>query len=237
MLSGSGEHHGDGEAGHGADGHAGDAQPALDAHGGAAPGPSHEVASSHALAPTAGHAAHPVQTAHPAATPGFSLGGLALFFLSIQVWTYLLAFGGLTGLLLRTVAHVGEPVAGLCALGVGLSSATVARKVMRRLLATGDSGTIQPQRLLGTAGQVLVPAAAGGTGKIRLLASGQTIDMLAKSHDGAELTEGADVVIVDIKDGIAEVTAELEPGASPAEVRDRARSEAAKQTSTAGPSR
>ena len=162
---------------------------------------------------------------------------MALFFLSIQVWTYLLAFGGLTGLLLRTVAHVGEPVAGLCALGVGLSTATVARKVMRRLLATGDSGTIQPQRLLGTAGQVLVPAAAGGTGKIRLLASGQTVDMLAKSHDGTELTEGADVVIVDIKDGIAEVTAELEPGASPHEGRERARSEAAKQTSTAGPSR
>lgn len=135
---------------------------------------------------------------------------LALFLFSLQLWTYVLAFGGITGLLLRAVANVPEPLAGLCALGVGLGTAVTARKVLRRLSSNSDSGTVDGNRLIGTTAQVLIPASAGGTGKVRLIARGQTVDLLARSNEGQALHEGAEVVILDIKDGIADVTADLD---------------------------
>jgi hypothetical protein len=151
----------------------------------------------------AGHGA----AGHPALAGGLSAA--ALFFLSLQLWTYLLAFGGLTGLLLRTLAHVPEPTAFLCALSVGLGTALGARKVMRRLSASSDSGTVEQGSLVGTSAQVLVPAGAGATGKVRLVARGQTIDLMARAHDGGALPEHAEVILIDIKDGVAEVTLEM----------------------------
>ena len=135
---------------------------------------------------------------------------LALFLFSLQLWTYVLAFGGITGLLLRWIAHVPEPFAGLCALGVGLGTAVTARKVLRRLSASSDSGTVDGNRLVGSTAQVLIPAGPGATGKVRLAARGQTIDLLARMPDGQALSEGAEVLILDIKEGIAEVTADLD---------------------------
>lgn len=135
---------------------------------------------------------------------------LALFLFSLQLWTYVLAFGGITGLLLRWVANVPEPLAGLCALGVGLGTAVTARKILRRLSSGSDSGTVDGNRLVGSTAQVLIPAAAGGTGKVRLVARGQTVDLLARSNEGQALPEGAEVLILDIKDGIADVTADLD---------------------------
>jgi membrane protein implicated in regulation of membrane protease activity len=129
-----------------------------------------------------------------------------MWLMSIQLWTYLLAFGGLTGLLLRTVAHVGEPVAGLSALSVGLFTAFSARTVMRRMSVTSESGTLQEEQMIGSTAQVLIPAPAGGMGKVRLEVRGQLVDLMAKSSDGGPLAEGIDVTILDIRDGQAEVT-------------------------------
>lgn len=140
---------------------------------------------------------------------GSSLGAAALQLFSLQLWTYLLAFGGLTGLLLRTLGHVGEPLAGLCALGVGLGTALTARKVLRGMTREVDSGTVDAERLLGATAEVLVPADAGKTGKVRLSVRGQTVDLLARAPDGSALTAGAEVVILDVKDGVAEVTTEV----------------------------
>jgi membrane protein implicated in regulation of membrane protease activity len=134
--------------------------------------------------------------------------------LSVQVWTYLLAFGGATGLLLRLVAHVAEPLAAAGALTVGLGSAVTARLLLRRIVNSADSGTTSHDRLIGSSAQVLIPAAAGATGKIRLSARGQLLDLLARASDGGPLTEGAPVSILEIRDGVAEVTRDDdEPGA------------------------
>ena len=46
-------------------------------------------------------------------------GSPMLALLSVRVWTYLLAFGGVTGVLLRLVGHEGEPVTGLGLFAVG----------------------------------------------------------------------------------------------------------------------
>ncbi len=228
MLTGGSDNDGDGGDGH--DGGEDGGDEALSSHGGApaliagshgatdaGPGAALAVAGSHGSGGGADHGhgdghATPGAAHHGGHAPSWAEGAsaLALFLFSLQLWTYVLAFGGITGLLLRLVAHVAEPMAGLCALGVGLGTAVTARKVLRRLSAGSDSGTVDGNRLVGSTAQVLIPAQAGGTGKIRLVARGQTIDLLARMPDGASLAEGAEVLILDLKDGIAEVTADLD---------------------------
>lgn len=145
------------------------------------------------------------------ATAASSLGSALGWVLSVQLWTYLLAFGGLTGLLLRSVAHVAEPLAGGCALAVGLGTALGARAVLRRVMGSSDSGTTEHDRLIGSSAQVLIPAAAGGTGKIRLFSRGHMLDLLARASDGGALPEGAAVSILEMRDGVADVVREDEP--------------------------
>lgn len=157
---------------------------------------------------SAGHHEHAGGEGVPSGL-GVALGWLG----SVQLWTYLLAFGGLTGLLLRSVAGVAEPLAGGAALAVGLGSGLLARAVLRRVVGSGQSGTTSHERLVGSSAQVLIPAAAGGTGKIRLTASGHMLDLLARTSDGGALPEGAMVSILDVRDGIAEVLREDEPPA------------------------
>ena len=183
--------------------------------GGGDPGGGHTLdASSAQHSGIAHNAAHSHADGHPAhaadATPG-GLGAALGWLLSVQLWTYLLAFGGLTGLLLRTLAHVAEPVAGGCALAVGLGTALAARSVMRRVIGNTDSGTTSYERLVGSSAQVLIPAGPGGTGKVRLTARGQTIDLLARASDGGELPADGTVSILDVRDGVAEVTRDDEP--------------------------
>ncbi len=164
--------------------------------------------SAHDATGAGSHDGHP---AHEAAGHVAGLSATLGWLLSVQLWTYLLAFGGLTGLLLRTVARVPEPLAGGCALAVGLVTALGARAVLRRALGSSDSGMVSYDRLVGSSAQVLIPADPGGTGKIRLTAGGQLLDLLARASDGGALPAGARVSILDVRDGTAEVLREDEP--------------------------
>ena len=92
----------------------------------------------------------------------------------------------------------------------------------RRAAEPGDPGTTQLDRLTGSSGKVLIPAPAGATGKIRLEVRGQTLDLLAKASDGAPLNEGAEVIVLDVRDGVAEVTTD-----SPASILPDGRARAA----------
>lgn len=198
-LFGGGSHESDG------DGH-GDSHAEGETHGGT---DAHSVGHAVGGAPGSdGHAAHAGQADGHHHSNGMDSGvpTALLWLLSVQLWTYLLAFGGLTGLLLRTVAKVPEPLAGLSALGVGLSTALVARTVMRKMSVTTVPGTLVEEQMVGSRATVLIPAPAGGLGKIRLEFRGQTIDLIAKATDGGALTEGGEVTITDIRDGQADVS-------------------------------
>lgn len=188
----SGEAHGDVAAAHG-DGH-GD--------GGHGDGHGDGHADAHGLA------VHDQGHGHGHDGDGMASGvpTALLWLMSIQVWTYLLAFGGLTGLLLRTVAKVPEPVCGLSALAVGMTTALLARAAMRRLSVTRESGTLVEEKMVGSTAEVLIPAPAGGTGKVRLEVAGQTVDLLARASDGGPLAAGATVTILDVRDNEAEVS-------------------------------
>jgi hypothetical protein len=184
--------------------------------GGADPGGGHTLDTSSAEHTGVNHGTAAHQDGHhgqATATAASGLGAALGWLLSVQLWTYLLAFGGLTGLLLRSVAHVGEPVASGCALAVGLGTALAARAVMRRVVGSSDSGTTSHERMVGSSAQVIIPAGPGETGKIRLTARGQTIDLLARASDGGELVADGQVSILDVRDGVAEVTRDDElPG-------------------------
>jgi hypothetical protein len=133
--------------------------------------------------------------------------GVALQFLSLQLWTWFFAFGGAAGLLLRGLAGVPEPLCALLSGGVGLASALGARLILRRAAQAKDSesGTVHDAELPGKSGEVMVPFGPGATGKIRVRARGSLVDLLATTDEPGEVELGEEVTILEVKDGLASV--------------------------------
>lgn len=121
--------------------------------------------------------------------------------LSLRVWTYVLAFGGATGLLLRLVARTGEPSAAIAASVVGVVAAAMARVVIGRASRRGASGTVQPRDLVGRSARVLVPFAADATGKVRVRIAGGDLDLLATADGDEGLQRNDEVLIVEVRPG------------------------------------
>jgi membrane protein implicated in regulation of membrane protease activity len=127
--------------------------------------------------------------------------------LSARVWTYVLAFGGATGLLLRFVTPVAEPWRALIAAGAGTAAATLARTLIARASRGGPSGTVKQADLVGRIAGVLVPFQSGTTGKVRIRVAESQIDLLATTDDAEPLGSGAEVLILELRtDGAAVVT-------------------------------
>jgi membrane protein implicated in regulation of membrane protease activity len=135
------------------------------------------------------------------ASPAFAL-------LSVRVWTYLLAFGGITGLLLRFVEPgIAEPWRGVVSLAVGVAAAALARGVIGRAARGGPSGTVRSADLVGRTAGVVVPFGTGATGKIRVRVADSDVDVLATTDEGEPLANGEEVLIVELReDGAAFVT-------------------------------
>jgi membrane protein implicated in regulation of membrane protease activity len=125
----------------------------------------------------------------------------ALALLSLRVWTYLLAFGGATGVLLRLVAHAGEPASAIAASFVGIVAAAMARVVIGRAARAGASGTVRPADLVGRSGHVLVPFAADATGKVRVRIAGGDLDLLAVADGHEALDRNDEVLILEVRPG------------------------------------
>jgi len=127
--------------------------------------------------------------------------------LSVRFWTYLLAFGGLTGVLLRVVGHAAEPVAAIGALAVGVVAAVMARVILARASRPSASGMVQSSDLVGRTGDVIVPFADGSTGKVRVRVAGAAVDVLATADAREALEKNDEVLIVEVRDeGTAVVT-------------------------------
>ena len=124
-----------------------------------------------------------------------------LALLSVRVWTYLLAFGGVTGVLLRLVGHEGEPLSAIVSLVVGAVAAVMARFVIGRATREGASGTVRTQDLVGKTAGVLVPFSGGATGKVRVRVAGADVDVLATTDDREPLGRNDEVLIVEVREG------------------------------------
>jgi membrane protein implicated in regulation of membrane protease activity len=144
-------------------------------------------------------AGHDHATVHDGSTDGDSSPMLAL--LSVRVWTYLLAFGGVTGVLLRYLGHEGEPTSAIGALVVGVLAAVMARVVIGRATRSGASGTVRPADLVGKSAAVLIPFGGTATGKVRVRVAGADVDLLATTEDGQPLDRHDEVLIVEVREG------------------------------------
>jgi membrane protein implicated in regulation of membrane protease activity len=140
---------------------------------------------------------------HAATHDGSGEGGTspALALLSVRVWTYVLAFGGATGLLLRLLTHEGETTSAVAAAVAGIGAAAMARVVIGRASRAGASGTVRSADLVGRSAAVLVPFGGAATGKVRVHVAGADVDVLATTEDSEPLGRNDEVLIVEVREG------------------------------------
>lgn len=128
-------------------------------------------------------------------------------FVSLRFWTFLLGFGGLTGLLL-TVLGVAEPIGMIASAGMGAVCGTVATLAVRALSRGQISSSLGQDDWIGRSGRVVLPVSAERAGKIRLEFEHEVKDVMAlAAGDEGELAIGQDVIVVEMADGVAKVTA------------------------------
>jgi membrane protein implicated in regulation of membrane protease activity len=137
---------------------------------------------------------------------GHEGSAIAAALASVRFWTYLLAFGGACGVLLRTLAHTPEPLGGLLSLGAGAGAGLLAQTLIARATSGGDVGTLSERDLVGRLAQVLVPFAKPQTGKVRVQLRDNLVDVLAVTDEEGELDAKQEVVILEMRDGCALVS-------------------------------
>ena len=116
---------------------------------------------------------------------------------SLRFWTFFLGFGGAVGALL-TYAAIGSPaLIGALAAGSGWAIGVGTVATMRVLRAGSVSSQLGVGDLPGAVGAVTIAIDPGDVGKVRFLAKGQQIDVLAVSDDPAVLPIGTAVVVVE----------------------------------------
>jgi hypothetical protein len=115
----------------------------------------------------------------------------------------LFTFGFVGGLL-----HIPRVVEPRTALVVAIVSAVAAGAavgyVFQSLGHAGASGAAGLDEVRGRRARVLVACARGRRGKVRVLLKGHQVDVLATT-DEAQIAEGAEVVILAVRDGVAHV--------------------------------
>jgi hypothetical protein len=159
----------------------------------------HDVAHAGQGALQTGHSAGPVIAA------AGSWSDSLLVFLSIRFWTFLLAALGLTGLLLDLLgfpAAVSAPVAAVTGLGCGFGVTRIFDYLRRSTMGT----TVSVRGLAGSEGVVVLQVRPGKLGKVRISMEGPDIDLPAITRDEGTLAIQTRVLVVAVRDGVAEVT-------------------------------
>ena len=124
---------------------------------------------------------------------------------SMRFWTFVLTSFGLTGTLLTWIGTPGIVTAGLSALmglGLGLGAAWMFRTLSRSQVSAKTSLT----QIRGVHATVLLPIRPGGTGKVRMLVDEQQVDVLARTNITQTISPKSTVLVVNVEDGIANVT-------------------------------
>ena len=119
-------------------------------------------------------------------------------FLSLRFWVY--AFGGF-GVIgtLFTVLGLANPVVTLwSAIGFGAAIGTTVAFIIRKIKVSEVDGQVREKDFLGVSAQLTVAPRNGEPGKVRMTIKGETIDMLALPHQGADLERGEEVVVVGV---------------------------------------
>jgi membrane protein implicated in regulation of membrane protease activity len=137
---------------------------------------------------------------------GEGLGNMLSSLFSVRALMLLLAFFGLTGLVLGAVWSSPVGVA-LVAGAIGLFAAFFHARFFQWLKRT-SSGEIRAGHLEGAVGRVVVPLVAGGRGRIRVEVGGQSTLMTAVPFRTSEETQfglGDEVVVVEMDGATARI--------------------------------
>ena len=143
---------------------------------------------------------------------------LALF-ASLRFWTFFLASGGLTGLILRVIG-LAEPIPLAVAVADGFGLGLAAALLFRRMSTEQLSSARSTEDWIGKTGKVTIPVSAAHPGKIRLELDDEVVDLIARAAEAeGELPVGEEVMIVEMDDDTALVSRAAPgklPGSKPA---------------------
>jgi hypothetical protein len=115
---------------------------------------------------------------------------------SLRFWVFVFAFGGGAGLALTALGS-SEAVTAGGAVGIGWVSGALAVAIIRSLTKKHVSSQVGAAELVGTTGQLLLPAGPGKPGRVRVEIKGKTEDFVATVvEDGGDLPTGSQVLIV-----------------------------------------
>ena len=137
------------------------------------------------------------------------LAGLIGALLSFRSIVFFAAFFGLAGLLL-TWLGTSTVLATIVGAGVGLFAAVANVQLMDYLKRTSVSSRLTDRRIAGNPAKVVLPIGPGHRGKVAVDVAGQPIYLVAlpfNDRHEKEYAVGDTVVIVEVRDGSALVTA------------------------------
>jgi hypothetical protein len=124
---------------------------------------------------------------------------------SLRFWTFFLAAFGGTGLLLHAIGlsalwrlALSIPTGGAIGVGAWWSFSILAAGTVNSALDT--------RSLAGKEADVVLTVAPERPGKVRIAHQGQHIEMFASTREHAPIARGARVLVVEVRDGCAEVT-------------------------------
>jgi hypothetical protein len=118
---------------------------------------------------------------------------------SLRFWSFALAFGGLTGVVLAALGSTNEGVTALLALLVGASAGGTASRVIAALSRHEVGAVGDVTRHIGREGRLLLPLSPGAPAKVRVRGPEGDVDLVAVWSDGHDgyAAAGATVLVVD----------------------------------------
>jgi hypothetical protein len=124
---------------------------------------------------------------------------------SMRFWTFALASFGLCGTLLTLV---GTPaiVGAVLSAGMGIGLGAAAAWMFQHLSRNQVSASTNLKSVRGVHATVLLPIRPTGRGKVRMQIDGHHVDVIAQTTTNTTLEQSSTVLVVDVEDGIANVT-------------------------------
>jgi len=127
-------------------------------------------------------------------------------FLSMRFWSFGAMTFGLTGTLML-LSGVPEWTTGMLAGLVGMGIGVGAARFFRALKKDTVTAETSLRSYTGEEARVLLPIRQGGTGKIVIETMAGRVEMPATSRDTEIIPRGAKVIVAEVRDGTADVSA------------------------------
>lgn len=128
--------------------------------------------------------------------------------LTFRTLTFVALFFGLVGVVLNRLGY-GEPTPFLVAVALGLFAGVLNARLMAYLKRSDTTSHLTEHQLRGTLARVVLPITDGRRGRVEIDMAGQPTYMVALPYkDGLpDLAQGERVVVVEVRQGTAYVTA------------------------------